>query len=377
MLDVQDHQIAKFATGNSVPPDNIMALAVESYKKIVETLQKRIVGMSEVVEQLLLAIFSGHHALLVGVPGLAKTLLIRSIADLMVLKFTRIQFTPDLMPSDITGTEVLAYDEQSNTRQFTFLPGPLFANIILADEINRTPPKTQSALLEAMEEKTVTALGQKFSLELPFLVLATQNPIEQEGTYPLPIAQLDRFMFNILVDYPNAHDEHQIMRKSLRISDEPLEPIFQKDDFLQILYWGRKINISSHIRDYAVKLCRATRPQHPEAPNFIRNLVAWGVSPRATQYLILAAKTRAMLHGRKEVELEDIVEIVHPIFRHRILMHYRAEAENIGQDDIISLLLQEIPTPNGIEIKISHRKYAKHLYFNRATNGDNENHLEN
>lgn len=345
------------------PSQTMLDMAQTARQKIQEQLAKRIVGMSDIIEQLMIALFSGSHALLVGVPGLAKTLLIKSLGQMLDLKFTRIQFTPDLMPSDITGTEVLVYDETKNTREFTFLPGPLFGNLILADEINRTPPKTQAAMLEAMEEKTITALGQKFNLDPPFLVLATQNPIEQEGTYPLPVSQWDRFLLNILVDYPTFKEEHNIMRMSLSLEPAAIDVVLHRAEFLEIIRSVRKIVIVPTLLDYAVQFCRCTRPEYAETPEFIRQYVAWGASPRAAQNWIIAAKTRALLHGRPEVQLEDLVTTSYPILRHRILLHYRAEAEGLCQDHIVSKLLETLPTHTGHSLKIPHYQYARQMYL--------------
>ncbi len=340
----------------------IQAIA-DSFQVITQQLQKRIVGLKEVIEQLLICIFSGNHALLVGVPGLAKTLLIRSLADLLDLKFSRIQFTPDLMPSDITGSEILVQEENTKVRQFTFLQGPIFANIILADEINRTPPKTQAALLEAMEERTVTSIGRRMVLTPPFFVLATQNPIEQEGTYPLPAAQLDRFMFNLLLDYPFPEEEYRIMR--LTVSSDPvsLAPVLSQDKILELLSIVKRIEIPSSVMHYAIELVRSSRPQNASAPQSIKDFVAWGASPRAAQGLIIGAKTRAMLHGRANAEAADIRTIMHAVMRHRIILNYRAEADGITPDEIIDALIANVPAPDGITKHRRRRKYAQKLYL--------------
>lgn len=345
------------------PSQNIIEKTQKAHNKIREQLNKRIVGMSDVIEQLMIALFSGNHALLVGVPGLAKTLLIKSLGQMLDMKFARIQFTPDLMPSDITGTEILAYNETTNTREFAFLPGPLFTNLVLADEINRTPPKTQSAMLEAMEEKTITAMGKKFTINPPFLVLATQNPIEQEGTYPLPVAQWDRFLLNILVDYPKFQEEHDIMRMSLSLEPAHIDVVLQRDEFLEIIHAVRHVFISSALMDYAVQFCRCTRPEYQDTPDFIKQYVAWGASPRAAQNWIIASKTRSLLYGREEVLLEDLVNTSYPVLRHRILLHYRAEAEGFSQDHIISRLLEALPTHTGHSLKIPHHQYARQMYL--------------
>jgi MoxR-like ATPase len=315
----------------------------EAHDQIVKELHNVVVGQDEVIEQLLIAIFARGHALLVGVPGLAKTLLIRTLADTMSLKSSRIQFTPDLMPSDITGTEVLQEDKASGSREFKFLPGPIFANIILADEINRTPPKTQAALLEAMQEHQVTAGGRRHSLEPPFFVLATQNPIEQEGTYPLPEAQQDRFMFNIMVDYPDEEEELQIMKMTTATYAGKVKGVLDGTRIRRLQELVRKVPISEHVIRYAMQFARLTRLNNPQTPDEIKRLLAWGAGPRASQYLILGAKARAVLHGRYYVSGEDIRAVVHPVLRHRIIPNFSAEAEGITSDVIIDKLVNLIP----------------------------------
>ncbi|MBE7493281.1 MAG: AAA family ATPase [Planctomycetes bacterium] len=315
----------------------------DAHDKIVEQLHHVVVGQEEVIEELLIAIFARGHALLVGVPGLAKTLLIRTLADTMSLKFSRIQFTPDLMPSDITGTEVLQEDRATGKREFKFLQGPIFANIILADEINRTPPKTQAALLEAMQEHQVTAGGKRHQLDQPFFVLATQNPIEQEGTYPLPEAQQDRFMFNIHVDYPTDEEELMIMKMTTATYKGTVERVLDGAKIMRLQELVRKVPISEHVIRYAMQFARLTRLNNPQAPEFVRKYLAWGAGPRASQYLILGAKARAVLNGRYYVSGDDIRAVVHPVLRHRIIPNFAAEAEGINSDVVIDKLIELIP----------------------------------
>ena len=315
------------------------------YERMTEQIGKVIVGQKKVIEQMMMALFSRGHCLLVGVPGLAKTLLVSTVARIMHLSFKRIQFTPDLMPSDITGTDILQDDPETGRRRFVFLPGPIFANMILADEINRTPPKTQAALLEAMQEHQVTAGGQAYLLPEPFFVLATQNPIEQEGTYPLPEAQQDRFMFHIRVDYPTRADEIQIMKSTTSNQKVELFPILDAKQILRLQEVVRQIVVADHVFAYAADLVRATRPKDPGVPKFIPELVAWGAGPRASQYLILGGKARAVLHGRLHVTTEDIREVAHPVLRHRIMTTFNADAEGTSTDQIIDRLIETIPLP--------------------------------
>ena len=313
--------------------------------KMLAELHKIIIGQDQVIELLLQAMLSRGHCLLVGVPGLAKTLMISSLAQVLKLSFNRIQFTPDLMPSDITGTDVIEEDLTTGRRAFRFVKGPVFANIILADEINRTPPKTQAALLQAMQENQVTAGGNTYSLDLPFFVLATQNPIEQEGTYPLPEAQLDRFMFMVLVDYPSRDEERLIVKTTtMDVKGDP-EAVLAGDDVLALQRVVRKIPASQHVVDYAVNLARATRPGDETAPDFIKNYLAWGSGPRAAQYLVLGAKSRALLHGRFNVSAEDIREIAKPVLRHRIFTNFNADAEGLTPDDLIEQLVAHVAEP--------------------------------
>jgi MoxR-like ATPase len=323
----------------------------EGCRRIRKELAKIIVGQERVIEELLIAVFARGHCLLVGVPGLAKTLMIRTLADSLSLSFSRIQFTPDLMPSDITGTEVLQEDRTTGQRVFKFLHGPLFANVILADEINRTPPKTQAALLEAMQERQVTVGGTRHRLPEPFFVLATQNPIEQEGTYPLPEAQQDRFMFNILVDYPEEEEEYRIVEMTTSTHSPSVERVLSAIDILEMQDIVRKVPVAPYVIRYAMKFTRLTRKpgrassgiRPAEVPEFVRDYVTWGAGPRATQFLILAAKARAVLHGRYYVACEDVRAVALPILRHRIITNFNAEAEGIKPDDVVRRLIDLVP----------------------------------
>ena len=315
----------------------------EAYERIRSELSKVIVGQDKVLEELLISIFARGHCLLVGVPGLAKTLMISTLARCLKLSFNRIQFTPDLMPSDITGTEVIVEDKATGGRQFKFLHGPVFANVILADEINRTPPKTQSALLEAMQERQVTAGGKKHKLQEPFFVLATQNPIEQEGTYPLPEAQLDRFMFNIFVDYPEEHEEFEIMRLTTAGREVAVDEVLSGEDILTLQDIVRRVPISDHVIRYAMAFGRLTRVHKGGVPDFIKEWVSWGAGPRSGQYLILGGKARAILQGRFYVSCEDIREVAAPVLRHRIITNFNAEAEGVTSDSIVKKLVEMIP----------------------------------
>src|SRR3954447_22836721 len=314
-------------------------------RALTEQLGKVIVGQESVIEELLIGLFSKGHCLLVGVPGLAKTLLVSTLARILDLSFKRIQFTPDLMPADITGTDILQDDPESQRRKFVFLPGPLFANMILADEINRTPPKTQAALLEAMQEHHVTAGGNPYHLPEPFFVLATQNPIEQEGTYPLPEAQLDRFMFNIIVGYPSRSEELDIMKRTTSTARAELAPLLDGDQILKLQDIVRQVVVADHVFAYACDLVRATRPKEAGAPKFVPELLAWGAGPRASQYLILGGKARAILHGRLHVTTDDIKAVANPVLRHRIVTTFNADAEGITPDQIVNRLLETVPLP--------------------------------
>ena len=314
----------------------------EAHAAIKAEVGKVIVGQEEVIDQLLIALFSRGHGLFVGVPGLAKTLLISTLARVLDLEFKRIQFTPDLMPSDITGTDVLEEDRTTGKRCFRFIKGPIFCNILLADEINRTPPKTQSALLQSMQEYKVTASGQNFPLDPPFLVFATQNPIEQEGTYPLPEAQLDRFMFMIGVDYPNEDEECDIVRNTTGTYEPDLAKVLTPGDIRDLQSLVLRVPVADNVVDYAVSLVRATRPLEPEAPDFIKKWVQWGAGPRASQYLVLGAKARAVLNGRYHASREDIRALAVPVLQHRIIKNFHAEAEGIETPDIVGRLLETI-----------------------------------
>lgn len=307
----------------------------KKYRELSEEVKKVIIGQEDIIEDVLISIFSRGHCLLIGVPGLAKTLLVNTIAQTLGLTYSRIQFTPDLMPSDIIGTDIL--DENRN---FKFIKGPLFANIILADEINRTPPKTQSALLEAMQERAATVGGKRYELGNPFFVLATQNPIEQEGTYPLPEAQLDRFMFNILVEYPEYKDELQVVKNTTFDRDVQLKKILTGDEIIAFQNLVRKIPVADNVMEYAVKLATRTRPQTADAPAIVKDYVVWGAGPRASQYMVIGAKCHAALHGKYSPDIEDIHAVAAPILRHRIIRNYKAEAEGITVDNIIAQLLK-------------------------------------
>ena len=310
---------------------------------IVSELRKTIVGMDDVIDEMMIAIFSRGHCLLVGVPGLAKTLLVSSLAETMSLGFKRIQFTPDLMPSDITGTELLQEDPETHERRFKFQKGPVFTNLLLADEINRTPPKTQAALLEAMQEKTISSGGEDFKLDEPFFVLATQNPIEQEGTYPLPEAQLDRFLFNIMVKYPSKDEELDIMRSVTNDEEPELKEVVDAKTIIEFQRLVRRIPVADHVFEYAAALVRATRPDEPDAPEFVKKLMSWGAGPRASLNLILAGKARAALRGRCHVSVDDVKEVCLPILRHRIIPSFAARSEGMTSDSLIEKLLEEIP----------------------------------
>ncbi len=310
-----------------------------------EQVARRIVGQEDPLEEVLLAILAGGHALLVGVPGLAKTLMIRSVSEAMRLEFRRVQFTPDLVPSDITGTEILEEDQKTGHREFRFVHGPVFANIVLADEINRAPPRTQAALLEAMQERHVTAAGTTMLLPVPFFVLATQNPIEQEGTYPLPEAQLDRFLFDIRIGYPSAQDEIGILRRTTSSDEVTLAPVLDGPGVLALQRLVRDIPAAEPALEYAAALVRATRPQEPEALPRVKQYVRWGAGPRAGQALILGAKAYALLHGRLAVAPEDIQRVARPVLRHRVLLNFAAEAEGIPVEGIITELLERVRPP--------------------------------
>ncbi len=314
----------------------------ESRSRIDQELSKTIVGQKDVVQQLLISLLSGGHCLITGAPGLAKTLLVRSVAQIFHLQFQRIQFTPDLMPSDITGTEILETRDDGG-RQMQFVRGPIFANVILADEINRTPPKTQAALLEAMQEHQVTVAGKRYVLEEPFFVLATQNPIEMEGTYPLPEAQLDRFMFNVLIDYLPHEQELDVVLQTTSRRSAAIETLFSGEDILKFQEVVRRVPIARETADYAVRLVEATRPGRPQATDFVNNWVSWGAGLRAAQTLVLGSKARALLEGRSHASIADIRALAAPTLRHRVLLNYKAEAEGISVEDCIAALLEKMP----------------------------------
>ncbi len=320
-----------------------VAKLTDAYSRIRSELGKVIVGQEQVIEELLIALFCRGHCILEGVPGLAKTLIISTLARTLTLSFSRIQFTPDLMPSDITGTEVIEEDKATGQRNLRFVRGPIFANVILADEINRTPPKTQAALLEAMQEHQVTAGGVQHKLTEPFFVLATQNPIEQEGTYSLPEAQLDRFMFKVLVDYPEEDEEFDIVRLTTAPQDAQLETILSIEDIIALQDIVRRVPCADHLIRYAMRFARWTRKDKQEVPAFVQQYVAWGAGPRASQFLVLAGKARAILRGRYHVSAEDIREMAPPVLRHRIITNFNAEAEGIRSDEIVQQLIEQVP----------------------------------
>jgi MoxR-like ATPase len=326
---------------NKMTDIKLVKRLTESRDQFNMEISKRIVGQQEIIDHILIALLCRGHTLLVGVPGLAKTLLIKSIAELLDLNFSRIQFTPDLMPSDITGTEIIEEDHNTGKREFRFFKGPVFGNIILADEINRTPPKTQAALLEAMQEHNVTTAGQTYILEEPFFVLATQNPIEQEGTYPLPEAQLDRFMFNIKIDYPDHEEEVAIVKSTTSGIDNELNIIIDRGDLLLYQDLVRRVPIADNVIEFAVDLVSKTRPQSDKAFAAVSGLIEWGAGPRASQYLVLGAKAKAVLDGRPAPEIDDIKAMARPVLRHRLITNFNAEADGLSTDDILSILLED------------------------------------
>jgi MoxR-like ATPase len=313
----------------------------ESHAFLRKEIAKVIVGQEHIIEQLLIALLARGHCLLVGVPGLAKTLLIRTLAQVLELKFNRIQFTPDLMPSDITGTEIIEENTATGAKTFRFVQGPVFANIVLADEINRTPPKTQAALLEAMQEHRVTAAGQTYTLSEPFFVLATQNPIEQEGTYPLPEAQLDRFMFNLWLDYPSMTEELQIVKSTTSQFSPTLDHVLSGDQIMLFQDLVRRVPVADNVIEFAVRLTTRTRPKTEHAPKFVTDWLSWGAGPRASQYLILGAKTRSILNGRHTPDISDVREMAGPVLRHRIVPNFNAEADGVTPIDIVERLVRE------------------------------------
>ncbi|MFQ5628820.1 MAG: AAA family ATPase, partial [bacterium] len=325
--------------------DELIAKLVKGRDLIIRELRKIIVGQDNVIEEVMIALFTGGHCLITGVPGLAKTLLIRTLSQILDLKFKRIQFTPDLMPADITGIDVIEEDRTSGKRVMKFIPGPLFANIILADEINRTPPKTQAALLEAMQEHRITAGGQTYQLDEPFFVLATQNPIELEGTYPLPEAQLDRFMFNVVMDYLPEDEEVAVVTSTTSNYQAEFGRVVSGDDIVEFQKIIRNVAIAEDVARYAVRLVAASRPTKPKAPDFIKKWVNWGAGLRASQYLILGSKARALMNGRFNVSIIDIQALAQPVLRHRILTNFYAESEKIRAENIITMLLETIEPP--------------------------------
>ncbi len=335
-----------------LPEDDIALVEAlnQAYEEMRTELAKVIIGQSTVIEEVLTAVFSRGHALLVGVPGLAKTLLVSTLSDLLELQFKRIQFTPDLMPSDITGTNVMEEDRQTGSRHFRFVRGSVFANMVLADEINRTPPKTQAALLEAMQEHKVTIGTESYALPEPFFVLATQNPIEQEGTYPLPEAQLDRFMFNIIVDYPSEDEEKAIIRQVTSSEPPKLETLLDAERVIKLQKVVRRVPVAEHVIAYAAHLVRATRPKQPDASDFVREMVAWGAGPRAGLCLITAAKARAILHGRLHATSTDVTAVALPVLRHRVIPTFNAESAGVTSDEIIAELLARFKPGDDLDI---------------------------
>jgi MoxR-like ATPase len=321
----------------------------QAHQSLREQIARVVVGQDDVIDQLMISIFARGHCILEGVPGLAKTLMVSTLAECLALDFTRIQFTPDLMPSDITGTEVLQEDRATGARQLRYVRGPVFTNVLLADEINRTPPKTQAALLEAMQERQVSAGGHRHPLPDPFFVLATQNPIEQEGTYPLPEAQLDRFLFKVFVGYPTADEERQIYRVTTGVDQPELAKVLSGQEIPELQALVRRVPVSDHCLDYAMHLVRSTRTTEPEKPAYINKWIAWGAGPRAGQALVLAAKARAALDGRTCVTIEDIRAVAHPVLRHRLVTTYAAQAEGQTPDSVISALLRDIPVRQGAD----------------------------
>ena len=330
-------------------PEQAAQDLMETIGRIKEQMGRIVIGQSDVVNQVLTALFARGHVLLVGTPGLAKTLMANTLARALDLAAKRVQFTPDLMPADITGTQVLEQEPNSNNRVFKFKPGPIFTNLLLADEINRTPPKTQAALLEAMQERRITTAGTTHTLPEPFFVIATQNPIEQEGTYPLPEAQLDRFMFNVKVAYPNAEEEQHIIMETTRDRTEEVSQTLSASTLIAFQSLVRQTPVSKHVGAYVTKLVRATRPDSPDAPDFIKNWVRWGAGPRAGQYLLLAAKSNALLHGRLNVSSDDVRAFVLPVLRHRVLVNFAAASEGVDSDEIVRRLIAAVPEPDYAE----------------------------
>jgi MoxR-like ATPase len=340
---------AHLGNSDTLAADDLQAVRTlgDAFQALKKQLARVIVGQDQVIEELLIALFSRGHCILEGVPGLAKTLMISTLAKCLNLSFSRIQFTPDLMPSDITGTEVIEENRSTGQREFRFLQGPLFANMILADEINRTPPKTQAALLEAMQERQVTVGRVRHKLADPFFVLATQNPIEQEGTYPLPEAQQDRFMFKVFVKYPAFKEEFEIARRTTALLTEDITPVLSGHQILELQHLVRRVPVTDHVIHYTLALVRQTRVSEPGAPKFIKEFLSWGAGPRAVQFLILGAKARALLYGRTHVQCEDIQELALPVLRHRILTNFTAASEGWTADKVIDKILKETPSREG------------------------------
>src|SRR6202790_4859320 len=354
------------ATATAPPPEDLRQEDLDSVRRLREgfndikaQLSRVIVGQDQVIEELLIALFSRGHCILEGVPGLAKTLMISSLSKSLSLAFSRIQFTPDLMPSDITGTEVIEENRSTGQREFKFLQGPLFANVILADEINRTPPKTQAALLEAMQERQVTVGRVRHRLDDPFFVLATQNPIEQEGTYPLPEAQQDRFMFKVFVRYPSFSEEFEIARRTTALLNEEILPVLSGDQILELQRLVRKVPVTDHVIRYTLALVRQTRIGEPGVPKFIRDWLSWGAGPRAVQNLIIGGKARALLFGRVHVQTEDIQALAYPVLRHRILTNFTAASEGVSTDVVVEKLLRETPSKEG---ELTRDERFKHMF---------------
>ena len=330
--------------GSAPPESSAIRMLGDAREKIQDQLSQVIIGQQDVIEELLISLFSRGHCLLEGVPGLAKTLMISTLSRALDLSFSRIQFTPDLMPADITGTEVLEENKTTGARERRFLEGPVFSHVILADEINRTPPKTQAALLEAMQERQVTVGRVQHQLSDPFFVLATQNPIEQEGTYPLPEAQQDRFMFKVFVNYPSFREEFEIARRTTSVVSDEVQSVLTADQILSLQRTVREVPVTDHVINFALSLVRQTRVGHAGTPDFIQDLVAWGAGPRAVQFLILGGKARALLHGRTHVSTDDIVALAKPVLRHRLVVNFAAESDGITQDDIVDRLIAGTPT---------------------------------
>jgi MoxR-like ATPase len=333
-----------------ITPEEAAARVQQAARSLKAELHKVIIGQEQMIEDMLICLCARGHCLMIGVPGLAKTLTVSTLARALHLKFNRIQFTPDLMPSDITGTEIIEEDSATGKRSFRFVRGPVFANIVLADEINRTPRKTQATLLQAMQEYQVTSGGTTHELDQPFFVLATQNPIEQEGTYPLPEAQLDRFMLSIHMDYPSRDEERRIVQATTQTAVPEVQPVLRARDLLTIQQVVRRVPASEHMVDYAVDLVRATRPKEPQGPAFVKNWIAWGAGPRAAQYLILGAKARALLHGRLAVSARDVRALVRPVLRHRVFTNFNADAEGVDVDHVLEKLLAAVPQPSHGEV---------------------------